>query len=97
MFTVKEAAEIMGISPHSLRFYDKEGLFPSLARTESGRRMFSYEELEWVYTIQCWRATGMPLAEVNFILWATRNCKNGGWGLPCSAFIPLDRFMAAHS
>lgn len=64
MFTVKEASEIMGISPHSLRFYDKEGLLPTLSRTNSRRRMFSYEDLEWVYNIQCWRATGMPLAEI---------------------------------
>lgn len=64
MFTVKEASEIMGISPHSLRFYDKEGLLPTLSRTESRRRMFSYEDLEWVYNVQCWRATGMPLAEI---------------------------------
>lgn len=64
MFTVKEVSEIMGISPHSLRFYDKEGLLPTLSRTDSRRRLFSYEDLEWVYNIQCWRATGMPLAEI---------------------------------
>lgn len=64
MFTIKEASEIMDISPHSLRFYDKEGLLPTLSRTESRRRMFSYTDLEWVYNIQCWRATGMPLAEI---------------------------------
>lgn len=64
MFSVKEASEIMGISPHSLRFYDKEGLLPTLSRSESRRRLFSYEDLEWVYNIQCWRATGMPLAEI---------------------------------
>lgn len=64
MFTVKEASEIMGISPHSLRFYDKEGLLPTLSRTESKRRLFSYQDLEWVYNIQCWRATGMPLSEI---------------------------------
>lgn len=64
MFTIKEASEIMGISAHSLRFYDKEGLLPTLSRTDSRRRMFSYQDLEWVYNIQCWRATGMPLAEI---------------------------------
>ncbi len=64
MFTVKEASEIMGISAHALRFYDKVGSLPTLSRTGSGRRMFSYEDLEWVYNIQCWRATGMPLAEI---------------------------------
>lgn len=63
MFTVKEAAEIMDISPHTLRFYDNEGLLPTLSR-QNKRRMFSYEDLEWVHNIQCWRATGMPLSEI---------------------------------
>lgn len=63
MFTVKEAAEIMGISPHALRFYDNEGLIPTLSRRNK-RRLFSYEDLEWVYNIQCWRETGMSLADI---------------------------------
>lgn len=63
MFTVKEAAEIMGISPHALRFYDNEGLLPTLSR-QNKRRLFTYEDLEWVHNIQCWRATGMPLSEI---------------------------------
>lgn len=63
MFTVKEAAEIMGISPHALRFYDNEGLLPTLSRRNK-RRLFSHEDLEWVYNIQCWRETGMSLADI---------------------------------
>lgn len=63
MFTVKEAAEIMGISPHALRFYDNEGLLPTLSRRNQ-RRLFSYEDLEWVYNIMCWRDTGMSLADI---------------------------------
>lgn len=63
MFTVKEAAEIMGISPHSLRFYDNEGLLPTLSKRNK-RRLFSYEDLEWVYNIMCWRDTGMSLADI---------------------------------
>lgn len=63
MFTVKEAAELMEISPHSLRFYDNEGLLPSLSK-RNGRRMFTYEDLEWVYNIMCWRKTGMSLADI---------------------------------
>ncbi len=64
MFTVKQVSEVLGISPHALRFYDNEGLLPLLERTESRRRMFSLEDIEWVYTIQCWRATGMSVAEI---------------------------------
>jgi DNA-binding transcriptional MerR regulator len=55
VYTVKQAAEKMGISAHTLRFYDKEGLFPHVSRDA---------DLEWVHTVQCMRETGMPIAEV---------------------------------
>ena len=63
MFTVKEVSEILDISPHTLRFYDNEGLLPGLTKRNK-RRLFSYDDLEWVYNIQCWRETGMSLADI---------------------------------
>lgn len=63
MFTVKEASEIMGISPHTLRFYDNEGLLPGLSK-RNRRRLFTYDDLEWVYNVQCWRDSGMSLAAI---------------------------------
>ncbi len=54
----------MGISAHTLRFYDKEGLFAHLSRNENNVRLFSERDLERVYLVQCLRETGMPLAEV---------------------------------
>jgi len=64
MFTVKQVSKIMGISPHTLRFYDKEGLLPNLTRNSNGHRFFSRNDLQWVFIIQCFRDTGMPLAEI---------------------------------
>ena len=64
MFTVKQVSKIMGISPHTLRFYDKEGLLPHLTRNSNGHRFFSRNDLQWVFIIQCFRDTGMPLAEI---------------------------------
>lgn len=64
MYTVKQVAEKMGISAYTLRFYDKEGLFPHVARDRNNVRLFSDEDLEWVNIVQCLRETGMPLAEV---------------------------------
>lgn len=64
MYTVKQVAEKMGISAYTLRFYDKEGLFPHVTRDEHNVRLFSDEDLEWVNLAQCLRETGMPLAEV---------------------------------
>jgi DNA-binding transcriptional MerR regulator len=64
VYTVKQVAEKMGISAHTLRFYDKEGLFPYVSRDENNVRLFSEQDLDWVSIVQCLRDTGMPLAEV---------------------------------
>lgn len=64
MYTVKQVAEKMGISAHTLRFYEKEGLFPYVSRDGNNVRLFSEQDLEWVSIVQCLRDTGMPLAEV---------------------------------
>lgn len=64
MYTVKQVAERTGISAYTLRFYDKEGLFPHVSRDQNNVRLFSEADLEWVNIVQCLRETGMPLAEV---------------------------------
>ena len=61
MYTVKQVSEMMNISPHTIRYYDKEALFPYLERGENQARMFSDEDLLWVQLVQCLRSTGMPL------------------------------------
>lgn len=63
MFTVKQVSEILGITPHALRFYDKEGLLPGLSR-RNNQRFFSYDDIEWLRYIKCWRKTGMTVADV---------------------------------
>lgn len=51
-YTVAEVAEMLNISPHTIRYYDDQGLLPFLKRDEHGRRMFTdydVEMLEAVY------------------------------------------------
>ena len=50
MYTVKQTSEITGISGYTLRFYDKEGLFPHLNRDGQNRRLFSDEDLHNIET-----------------------------------------------
>ena len=64
MYTIKEVAKMMNISPHTLRFYDNEGLFPYVTRGKNNIRLFSDHDLEWVNTIQCLRSTGLSLANI---------------------------------
>jgi len=43
-YTIGEIAKKVNISPHTLRFYAKEGLLPFVERSESGIRMFKDED-----------------------------------------------------
>lgn len=63
-YTIKDVAEVMDISAHTLRFYDDQGLFPFVHRNKNNVRQFSDKDLEWVYVVQCLRATGLPVEQV---------------------------------
>ena len=47
---VKEFAARAGISAHTIRYYDKLGLFGSLARSDSGHRRFVPQDLAWLWS-----------------------------------------------
>lgn len=64
MYTVKEVAEMLNISAHTIRYYDKEHLFPYVTRGNHGERLFTDEDLLWVQLVQGLRETDMPLSEI---------------------------------
>jgi MerR family transcriptional regulator, aldehyde-responsive regulator len=64
MYTMKQAAEKMDLSVHTLRFYANEGLFPDITRDYNNNRQFSEKDLEWIRIVQCLRDTDMPISEI---------------------------------
>ena len=58
MYTVKEVAEKMDVSEHTLRFWAKCGFFPFVKRDKNNIRMFSDNDLEWVKIVKCLRSVG---------------------------------------
>jgi len=58
---IKEAAARTGLSPDTLRYYEKEGLIPSVRRDESGYRDYDERTLSWIELIQRFRGTGIPI------------------------------------
>ncbi len=58
MYTVKEAAQKMDISEHTLRFWAKSGFFPFVKRDNNNIRQFSEDDLEWIKIVKCLRAVG---------------------------------------
>ena len=63
-YTTAKAAEKIGISAHTLRFYHKEGLLPNVGRDEHGNRRFTDNDLQWLSLLQCLKNTGMSLKDI---------------------------------
>src|ERR1700722_3853476 len=61
--TIAEAAEVSGVSAHTLRYYERAGLIGDVDRAASGHRRYGDDDLAWIHTIQCLRATGMPIRD----------------------------------
>ena len=58
MYTIKEVADKMEISEHTLRFWAKSGFFPFIKRNENNIRLFSEDDLNWVKIVKCLRSIG---------------------------------------
>lgn len=63
-YTVKDVAQKMKISVHTVRYYDNEGLMPFVSRTQSNIRKFSDYDLSWLKTVHCLRATNLSINDI---------------------------------
>lgn len=63
-YSINDVAKQFNISAYTLRFYDKEGLFPFLSRNKTGNREFTESDLEWVRLVCCLKNTGMKIKEI---------------------------------
>lgn len=61
---ISEIAAISGLSVHTLRYYEKQGILNQIARDSSGRRIYSARDLDWLVWIQRLKATGMALKKI---------------------------------
>ena len=62
--TIADAARESGVTAHTLRYYERAGLLPSVERNGSGHRRFTDEDIEWVVMVTRLRATGMPIRTI---------------------------------
>lgn len=58
---IKEAAEASGLSADTIRYYEKIGIVPPIARNGGGQRQFSRENVDWMNVIYWLRKTGMSM------------------------------------
>ena len=63
--TIAEAAERSGLSPDTLRYYERDGLMlRRVDRSATGHRRYTESDLRWIDLLNCLRGTGMPIREV---------------------------------
>ena len=61
---ISEVSKRSGLSIHTLRYYEKEGLLTNITRNGSGRRVYSNADLVWLSWIQRLKSTGMSLEDI---------------------------------
>ncbi len=69
MYTIGQVSEMFGFPVSTLRYYDKQGLFPEMERT-SGIRKFGEKELEALRVIECLKKSGLEIKDIKrFMDW----------------------------
>lgn len=67
MYTIGQVAEMFDLPISTLRYYDKQGLFPKMKR-ESGIRKFSDNEIEALRVIECLKKSGLEIKDIKLFM-----------------------------
>lgn len=72
MYTIGQVSKMFGLPISTLRYYDKEGLFPDMERS-NGIRRFGQRELEALRVIECLKKSGMEIKDIRqFMEWCAQ-------------------------
>lgn len=70
-YTIGQVSQIFNLPVSTLRYYDKQGLFPNLQR-HSGIRKFSDKDLEAIRVIECLKRSGLEIKDIkSFMDWCS--------------------------
>jgi len=73
-YSIGEVANTTGIAISTLRYYDREGMFPNIERRGGGIRVFSDAEIETIKIIECLKTSGLSIKDITqFLDW----CQEG--------------------
>ena len=69
MYTIGQVSQMFGLPISTLRYYDKQGLFPNMERV-SGIRKFNDSEMEALRVIECLKKSGLEIKDIKqFMDW----------------------------
>lgn len=64
MYSIREVSEKTGLSAHTLRYYEKEGVLRGVDRSQGGFRQYTDDDLESLGLVCCLKNTGMSIQEI---------------------------------
>ena len=59
--SITEVSKKYGLSPDTLRYYERIGLIPPVPRTRGGLRDYGEESCGWIQLMKCMRAAGVQI------------------------------------
>ena len=63
--SIAETSERTGLTPDTLRYYERDGLLVNpVARGVSGHRRYSENDVDWIVMLTRLRSTGLPIRDV---------------------------------
>jgi len=67
-YSIKDVSQKYNLSTYTLRYYEREGLLPTVQRNDNNKRFYTDIDLGWIEMICCMRATGMSISYIkNYI------------------------------
>lgn len=60
-YTIREVAQMTGLSTHTLRYYERIGLLDGVERKTNGHRLYTEADIGRLSFLNKLRATGMPI------------------------------------
>lgn len=59
--TITEVSKKYGLTPDTLRYYERIGLIPPVPRRKGGVREYDEESCQWVELMKCMRSAGVQI------------------------------------
>lgn len=61
MKSIKEVADMFGITTDTIRYYEQVGVIPTITRGENGYRQFTTQDINWVFLAKSLRSAGVSI------------------------------------
>lgn len=72
MYSIQDVSQKTGLSSHTLRYYEKEGLISGVCRSQGGFRQYTDEDLDRLGLVCCLKNTGMSIHEISRFMQLSR-------------------------